>query len=189
MKVYGFDGATGEYTGATEAERDPLAGNRYLMPHNTTRRIPPVPGDRQAAVFDGREWGLMPDHRGATWWDGEGRAVLVTDLGDPADSGLSPDAPPPPAPDAAAFARVVQGLLDARARERGYDSMLAAVSYLDDPNPVFAAEAAALKAWRSAVWTIATGALVEVEAGTREAPSLDGLLAEIAGACPFAWPV
>lgn len=188
MKVYGFDGATGEYTGATDAARDPLAGDSYLMPHNSTRRTPPMAGAKQAAVFDGREWGLVPDHRGETWWRTDGEPVIVSTLGDPADDGLSAEAPPPPAPGLADYAASAQALLDSRARERGYDGILSGVSYLDDPHPPFAAEAAALKAWRSAVWAYATAALAEVEAGARPAPGLDDWRAELAGACPFAWP-
>lgn len=188
MKVYGYDGVTGEYTGATDAARDPLAGSGYLMPHNSTRRTPPTPAENQAAVFDGQEWGLVPDHRGETWWNAAGAPVIVSALGDPADDGLSAEAPPPPAPSLADYAASAQALLDTRARERGYDGILSAVSYLDDPHPPFAAEATALKAWRSAVWAYATAALAEVEAGARPAPGLDDWRAELAGACPFAWP-
>lgn len=188
MKVYGFDGATGEYTGATDAQRDPLAGDSYLMPHNSTRRTPPMAGAKQAAVFDGWEWGLVADHRGETWWLADGAPVIVSTLGDPADDGLSDEAPPPPPASLADYAAAAQAMLDERARERGYDGILSAVSYLDDPHPPFAAEAAALKAWRSAVWAYATAALAEVEAGARPAPDLPDWLAELAGACPFAWP-
>lgn len=86
------------------------------------------------------------------------------------------------------YSSSIQGLLDARARERGYDSVLAAVTYLDDPNPAYAAEAVALKAWRSAVWTYALAALAAVQAGERAAPSVEGFIAEIAAGCPFGWP-
>jgi hypothetical protein len=79
-------------------------------------------------------------------------------------------------------------MLDAKAQERQYDGMLAAVTYLDDPNPAYAAEAAALKAHRSAVWTYALAALADVQAGERAAPPLEDFLAEVAAACPFAWP-
>ncbi|MDQ0349729.1 hypothetical protein [Ancylobacter vacuolatus] len=188
MKVYGYDGATGEYTGATDAARDPLAGDRYVMPHNSTRRTPPMPGPKQAAVFDGQEWGLVPDHRGETWWNAAGTPVIVSTLGDPADGGLSAEAPPTPLPSLADYAAAAQAMLDTRARERGYDSILSGVSYLDDPHPAFAAEAAALKAWRSAIWAYATAALAEVEAGARPAPGLDDWRTELAGACPFTWP-
>lgn len=86
------------------------------------------------------------------------------------------------------YSSAMQGMLDAKAQERQYDSMLTAVSYLDDPNPAYAAEAAALKAHRSAVWTYALAALADVQAGVRTAPPIEDFLAEVAAACPFSWP-
>lgn len=88
----------------------------------------------------------------------------------------------------ATYSSAIQGMLDAKAQERGYDGMLAAVTYLDDPNPAYAAEAAALKVWRSVVWTYALAALADVQAGEREAPTVDGFLGEVTAACPFSWP-
>lgn len=46
----------------------------------------------------------------------------------------------------------VQAMIDAQARAWGYDDIRSAVSYVDDDDPVFAAEGRALKSWRSAVW-------------------------------------
>lgn len=45
-------------------------------------------------------WTMAPDHRGETWYDADGSAVLIDTVGDPAERGLSPDAPPPPPPSA-----------------------------------------------------------------------------------------
>lgn len=86
------------------------------------------------------------------------------------------------------YSSAVQGMLDSKAQERQYDSMLTAVSYLDDPNPNYAAEATALKAHRSAVWTYALAALADVQAGERMAPTIEDFLGEVAAACPFTWP-
>lgn len=88
----------------------------------------------------------------------------------------------------AMYSSTIQGMLDAKAHERQYDGMLAAVTYLDDPNPVYAAEAAALKTFRSNVWTYAFAALAEVQSGAREAPTVEAFLAEVAAACPITWP-
>lgn len=88
----------------------------------------------------------------------------------------------------AMYSSAIQGMLDAKAQERQYDGMLAAVTYLDDPNPGYAAEAAALKAHRSAVWTYALAALAEVQTGARTAPPIEDFLAEVTAACPFSWP-
>ncbi|MDF2620208.1 MAG: hypothetical protein K0S00_2867, partial [Xanthobacteraceae bacterium] len=38
----------------------------------------------------------------------------------------------------ATYSASIQGMLDAKAQERQYDGMLAAVTYLDDPNPAYA---------------------------------------------------
>ncbi len=65
----------------------------------------------------------------------------------------------------------VQSLLDAQAQAWGYDSIFTAITYLGDPNPAFAAEALALRDWRSATWT-ATWA-------NEGAPNLDALLAAL----------
>jgi len=68
---------------------------------------------------------------------------------------------PPPAPiqlpptaDAlrAILIRWAQSHLDATARAWGYDDIRSACIYLGDPYPRFAAEALALRDWRSAVW-------------------------------------
>lgn len=52
--------------------------------------------------------------------------------------------------------------IETAARERGYDSMATAVSYADEPAvPAYQAEGAALRAWRSLVWS---AALAQLEA-------------------------
>lgn len=88
-------------------------------------------------------------------------------------------APPAPAMTAKDFAGVIQAHLDATAQERQYDGIQTAVSYRGDPNTQFAAEAEAIFAWRSAVWTAALAILAEVEAGTRPIPTADALIAEL----------
>lgn len=65
--------------------------------------------------------------------------------------------PPPAKPDAAAVRAAlparIQGLIDAQARALGYDSILAAVSYADEPGVErYQRDGRALRAWRSAVW-------------------------------------
>lgn len=78
-----------------------------------------------------------------------------------------------------AYSAAVQQLLDATAGERRYDSIQTAVTYRDDPNPQFASEAAALFAWRSAVWTYAYAELAKVEAGQRAVPTIAEFLTEL----------
>lgn len=93
----------------------------------------------------------------------------------------------PSSPDAllAAFEAAIQAHLDARARERGYDGIQTAVTYRDDPNPVYAAEGAALFAHRSAVWTYATAELEKVRDGIRTVPTVSAFIDELPA---FSWP-
>jgi len=93
-----------------------------------------------------------------------------------------------PAPTEADYGRAVQAMLDAKARERNYDSIATAVSYRDDPNATYAAEGKALFDWRSAVWTYAYAQLAAVTAGMRTQPTVADFVTEVQANCPFAWP-
>jgi hypothetical protein len=77
------------------------------------------------------------------------------------------------------LAGVIQEHLDAEAQRRQFDSIFTAVTYVDDANQQFADDAAALKAWRSAVWTYAYGVQAAVMAGERAPPTDAQLLAEL----------
>ncbi len=78
------------------------------------------------------------------------------------------------------FTRGIEAHVDAVARERDYSDAVSAVSYVDDPNPQFDAEARAFRAWRSLVWTYAIEKLALVQAGERDAPkSVDAFIAEL----------
>jgi len=81
------------------------------------------------------------------------------------------------------YSAAIQQHLDAKARERGYDGIQTAITYRDDPNPAFAAEALALFNWRSAVWTAATAMLAAVNPASP--PTIEAVLAALPA---FAWP-
>ena len=85
----------------------------------------------------------------------------------------------------AMFSSAIQTHLDDTASQRRYDSIHTAISYRDDANPLFALEAAALFAWRSAVWTYSTAELDKVMAGERDIPTVDAFLAELP---EIVWP-
>lgn len=71
-----------------------------------------------------------------------------------------------PAQSAGKLARAVQSHVDGAARALGYDNVLAAISYADEPSvPRFQAEGTALRAWRSAVWAAAAPAIAAVQGG------------------------
>jgi hypothetical protein len=70
--------------------------------------------------------------------------------------------------------RAVQTVLDAKAQSMGYDSILAAITYADEPAvPAFQADGLALRAWRSSVWAHVFAAF---EVGT---PSEQELIASL----------
>lgn len=77
------------------------------------------------------------------------------------------------------YATAIENHLNAVASERGYSSALSAVSYMDDPNPAYAAEGLAFKAWRSAVWTYAYAELTRVQSGERAQPTPSELVGEL----------
>ena len=80
----------------------------------------------------------------------------------------------------AQLAAVVQGHLDAKARERGYDSIFSACTYADEPAvSQFQAEGQAFRAWRSQVWAYCYAQLDAVQAGKRAAPTVEALIAEL----------
>lgn len=89
------------------------------------------------------------------------------------------------APSVDDYSSAIARHLDATARLRQYDGILSAMTYRGDANPVFAAEAEALFAWRSAVWTYALAELAKVENDERGVPSVADLIAELPS---MEWP-
>lgn len=106
----------------------------------------------------------------------------------PGPGGLPTLVPPPPpsrAEQIAALTAAVQAHVDAQARLLGYDDIRSAVSYADEPAvPRYAAEGAALRAWRSLVWAACYAGL---EALCEESPLPDAA-AVIAALPAFAAP-
>lgn len=82
------------------------------------------------------------------------------------------------------LAHEVQTRLDAKARERHYDSIASAIGYRGDRNPIFAAEAEALFNWRSAVWTVVTSETEKAKTKHRS-PDVAKILAHLPA---FEWP-
>ena len=78
-----------------------------------------------------------------------------------------------------AYTGAVQNMLDDAAKAKRYDSILSACSYAAYPNQ-FQADGQEFLVWRSDVWAKCYEILGEVEAGTRAAPTVSELLAEIA---------
>lgn len=140
---------------------------REVHGDNMPEDVVPVTEDEHTALFAAQGTGCTIEP------DADGNPVAV------------PPPPPTPAQLTAIGAAVVQAHLDATARLRRYDNIQTAVSYRDDPNPQFAAEGAALFAWRSAVWTAALAILAQVEAGEMPIPSDADLIAALP---EMVWP-
>jgi hypothetical protein len=86
---------------------------------------------------------------------------------------LSPDA------QARQMSGWAQRFLDQTAQAAGYDNIAAAVSYVGDPNSVWAADGAALQRFRSTVWGIALPQINAVKAGSAVIPLKSVFLAAL----------
>jgi len=99
---------------------------------------------------------------------------------------LIPYTPPPPPTFeeiAAELQAGVQQYLDGVAHSFGYDDLLAAASYADEPaDAVFEAEGKALRAWRSLSWRACYTMFAQAAAGTISVPTI----AEVIAALPAA---
>lgn len=78
------------------------------------------------------------------------------------------------------FEVAVQGHLDSTAKAHGYDNVMTAVSYADEPAVAkFQADGKAFRAWRSKVWAYAYEQLAVVQAGGRKIPTEEEFIAEL----------
>lgn len=84
-----------------------------------------------------------------------------------------------------ALESAVQCHMDETARERGYDNILSLCTYATSPTAKFATEGQAGVDWRDAVWDYCYAQMAEFEAGTREIPTPEQLVAELPA---FTWP-
>lgn len=80
MDIYNFHTQTGEYMGMTCADPNPLEAGKFLIPACATTLKPLEPADNEKAVFDGNEWHLKKDNRGAEYWLDDGSHHTITEL-------------------------------------------------------------------------------------------------------------
>lgn len=74
----------------------------------------------------------------------------------------------------------VQAHMDKAAQTAGYDDIKSAVTYAEEPAvPKFQAEGQAFRAWRSLCWAACYAVMAQVEAGERDVPTADELIAEL----------
>lgn len=165
LPIYHFDQTTGHFLGTGIADKNPLDRDNPLIPAGATTIAPPEKRAGFLRIFSGGVWGYVSE--------------------------TAPDADPTPepVPTEADYSNAIQAMMDAKARERQYDGIQSAITYRGDGNARFAAEAEALFAWRSAVWTYATAQLAAVMAGSRTQPTVADFVDEVQTKCPFSWPV
>jgi hypothetical protein len=154
MIVYKYD-ENGIYTGETTAQESPREPSLYLMPPNTTAKIPPEIGDHECAIFGNESWDIKPDYRDVTYWlpDGTEHTIDAIDVVPPENALYEkPTIPLTPDEQQAYYSQLAQNMMDEKARERNYDNIASACSYTASTNSKFAAEAAVCVEWRDAVW-------------------------------------
>jgi hypothetical protein len=79
----------------------------------------------------------------------------------------------------ASIVSVVQSNLDAFAKERGYDGILSACTYVNSSNDLFKADGLKAVELRDASWAILYSILAAVEAGTRVVTSFSDIEADL----------
>lgn len=110
-------------------------------------------------------------------------------IGDLWDGGqfITPAAPnvPETPPDVPHYVAAVQLMLDAKAKERRYDSILSACTYATSTQPKFQAEGQACVVWRDAVWACCYDLMDQVHTGQIPQPTVDELVAMLPA---MEWP-
>lgn len=84
-----------------------------------------------------------------------------------------------PAPTQDDYASAIQSLIDAKAKAKGYADGAALAGYSESTIPAWALEAKAFIAWRDQVWVYAYTEMAKVQAGQRDQPSIEAILAEL----------
>lgn len=96
-----------------------------------------------------------------------------------------PDPAPSPEEILETMRKAIQAHLDTKPKERLYDGILSLCTYATSTNIKFAAEGQAGVVWRDACWAKGYEIMAEVQAGTREIPTVERLLSEMP---EFSWP-
>ena len=74
----------------------------------------------------------------------------------------------------------IQHFMDTKAQTKGYDNILSAVTYADEPSmPAFQHDGIIFRAWRSQVWAYCYAQLDAVKTGTRAVPTSEQLISEL----------
>jgi hypothetical protein len=156
--VYSYHPQTGAYNGTSVADDNPEEPGELLYPAFTTTVEPPDVPEGSAVFWRGESWEVMRQE-----------ASLPPPLEGEQD-------------ETARFARMkllAQARLDGDARVLGYDDILSAVTYADEPSvPRFQQEGLRLRRLRSLVWNEHNIICEEVKGGAR-CPSEDEFLSRL----------
>lgn len=111
------------------------------------------------------------------------RRVVNLSTGETQEVDLTPqeveEANAPRVPSLSEYQEAIQFHIDAKAREKGYESGFSCSTYANSTNPAWKSEAEAFIAWRDAVWIYAYGELAMVASGQRSAPSSMEFIGEL----------
>lgn len=112
-------------------------------------------------------------------WCNENSATIV-DRGEYYECVAIPP-PPPPTPEELkkALTDAVQDYMDETAKAKGYDNIFTVCTYIDTGVEQFDEEGRKARAWRSACWSYCYAQLDLFEAGEREIPTAEELIAEL----------
>lgn len=98
---------------------------------------------------------------------------------------IAPPAPEEPLPTVEMYQNAIQAAVDAAAQSKQFNDGVTLASYKDSTNPSWALQAATFIAWRDQVWIFSYAQLAEVQAGTRQQPTIAEFLAELPA---IEWP-
>lgn len=190
--VYLYDELTGEYLGTEQAFLDPLetelqGKDIFLLPANATFTAPMVVKEGYTQVYKDDVWNYVEDNRGKQYWLPEDEygtpAREMKELGALPVNAIfeAPEKPPETAEEIQKrLTDGVQNWMDSKVQERNYDNVHTCVgTYLYSPIEKFRLEAEAVRDWVSYVWAKCYEILAQVEAGERDIPTLEEVIAEL----------
>ena len=123
-----------------------------------------------------RAWSSASGAYVTTW-----PAERVTQISSEAELGdvLRPFGLSVPAPTQQDYADAIESHMETVAQSRGYQDADRLASYTTSGNATWSAEAVTFSAWRDAVWAYSFEQMAAVQSGVRQAPTVDGLIAEL----------
>jgi hypothetical protein len=159
MQIYHYDQITGEFIKEGTADPNPRNPANPIIPAFATNIAPLPEKEGYQVIFDGEGWGYVK----------------------------IPKPEPEPVPTAEEIqAQVkkqaittIQGILDSKAQEYGFDSIHTAAVWTISKNPARKARADALVAWADSVWDFAESEWTNQEKGTPTFTDLPSFLAAL----------